>query len=79
MARLTTFKRRSRSKFPPEYAHSLDTNELFSGGGPGGGGSAGARPVLQWWQGQWRKELRGVVVCGKVHQRLCAVMPGHPD
>lgn len=68
MPRTTHPNRRARAKFPPEYARGLDVSDLPPGG-PGRGAGLAA------WQHPRPKETRGVIVCGAVKPRPCAVVP----
>src|SRR4051794_23487981 len=70
--------RNNRAKFPPERARSMfDAADMLGGelprrGGGGGGGSRGGQGLAAW-QLPRPKVLRGVVVGGRITQRLCTV------
>jgi hypothetical protein len=83
MARFTPLARRSRTKYPPQHSRAADAAGLFGesgpdatagGGGGAGGGATAAVALRQWWQGPPLREIRGVIVAGRVSPRLCAIV-----
>jgi hypothetical protein len=73
MPRTTNTTRRSRSggKFPPQYARALEIDDMPHGGARSGSG-------LQAWQLPLPKRLVGVIVCGQIKMRWCAVVGQEP-
>src|SRR4051794_12885352 len=66
MPRTTRTNRRSSAKFPPEYSRSLMFDDMPKGG-------AGGVPELEPWQYPAPKRLVGIIVCGTIKMRWCAV------
>ena len=71
MTHLISHARRSRTKFPPEYARSARMDDLLDGFGPRGGSGGGGAPALQAWQLPPAKVLRHYLVCGQLKPRMC--------
>jgi hypothetical protein len=67
MPRNTRTNHRSVAKVPPEYARSTSFDGMPHGG-------VGAVPELAAWRYPLPKRRVGVIVCGQIRMRWCAVL-----